>query len=280
MKNIKHNKFQAEWRWRIHEIIFEADTLVGKLFDITILVLILLSVAAVVFESMADIRTRYGTELRTAEWVFTGLFTVEYLLRLVSIRQPWRYVFSFYGLVDLLAILPSYLSFFVTGTQSLLVIRALRLLRVFRVLKMARYLGELKALTRALHATRTKIAVFLFTVLTLALIMGASMYVIEGEGNGFTSIPRGMYWAIVTITTVGYGDISPQTFIGQAVAAMGMILGYSLIIIPTGIFAMEMVRTNRPREISTQSCPACSREGHETDALYCKYCSAQLNHTE
>ena len=249
----------------------------GKLFDVSLLILIVLSIAAVILESMEGIRTHYGTELRIAEWVFTGLFTVEYLLRLLSIRHPWRYVFSFYGLVDLLAILPSYVSLFVTGTQSLLVVRALRLLRVFRVLKLARYLGELKALTGALRATRAKITVFLFAVLVLALIMGALMYVIEGEKNGFTSIPRGLYWAIVTITTVGYGDISPQTFLGQAVAAMAMVLGYGLIIIPTGIFAVEMVRTNRQRDISSQACPACSREGHETDALYCKYCGAQLN---
>ncbi len=279
MKKVNQGEFQAEWRWRVHEIIFEADTRVGKLFDVALLVLILFSVAAVILESMASVRSKYGTELRVAEWVVTGLFTVEYLLRLVSVRKPWRYVFSFYGLVDLMAILPSYISVLVPGSQSLLVVRALRLLRIFRVLKLARYLEEFKALTHALRATRVKIAVFLLSVLTLALIMGAIMYVIEGEQNGFTSIPRGLYWAIVTITTVGYGDISPQTFLGQAVAAMAMILGYSLIIIPTGIFALEMVRTSQ-RNISNQACRSCGGEGHDTDADYCKYCGDQLNPEE
>ncbi len=276
MKKVKQDKIQSEWRWRIHEFIFEADTPLGKLFDIVLLILILFSVAAVVLESMASMRRDYGTALRIIEWVVTGLFTVEYLFRLVSVRRPWRYVFSFYGLVDLIAILPTYLSVLVPGTQSLLVVRTLRLLRIFRILKLARYLEEFKALTHALRATRAKIAVFLLTVLILALIMGALMYVIEGEQNGFTSIPRGLYWAIVTITTVGYGDISPQTLLGQTVAAIAMILGYSLIIIPTGIFAMEMVRTTK-RDISNQACPSCGGEGHDTEASYCKYCGSQLN---
>ena len=276
MKKVKQDEFQAEWRWRIHEIIVEADTKIGKLFDVVLLFLILFSITAVILESIESVRRDYGTMLRIAEWVVTGLFTVEYLFRLISVRRPLRYVFSFYGLVDLMAILPTYLSILMPGTQSLLVVRALRLLRIFRILKLARYLEEFKALTHALRATRAKIAVFLLTVLTLALIMGALMYVIEGEQNGFTSIPRGMYWAIVTITTVGYGDISPQTLLGQTVAAVAMILGYSLIIIPTGIFAMEMVRTTR-KEISNQACPTCGGEGHDTEAVYCKHCGSQLN---
>ena len=279
MSTDKPNEHPAAWRHELHEIIFEADTPAGKLFDVVLLVMIVLSVAAVVLESIAAVRARYGTALRVSEWVFTGLFTVEYLVRLVSVRRPWRYATSFFGLVDLLAILPTYLSLILPGAQSLLAVRALRLLRVFRVFKLARYLGEVKALIDALRATRAKIAVFLATVLTLALIMGAAMYVIEGEENGFTSIPRGLYWAIVTITTVGYGDISPHTYLGQAVAAMAMILGYSLIIIPTGIFAVEMVRTTQ-RQISTQACPDCGREGHEADAAFCKYCGAKLNPPE
>jgi len=279
MSTDKPNEHPAAWRHELHEIIFEADTPAGKLFDVVLLVMIVLSVAAVVLESIAAVRARYGTALRVSEWVFTGLFTVEYLVRLVSVRRPWRYATSFFGLVDLLAILPTYLSLILPGAQSLLAVRALRLLRVFRVFKLARYLGEVKALIDALRATRAKIAVFLATVLTLALIMGAAMYVIEGEESGFTSIPRGLYWAIVTITTVGYGDISPHTYLGQAVAAMAMILGYSLIIIPTGIFAVEMVRTTQ-RQISTQACPDCGREGHEADAAFCKYCGAKLNPPE
>lgn len=275
MGNNNTKEHPASWRDRFHEVIFEADTPAGKLFDVVLLVLIVLSVAAVVLESIAAVSARYGTALRVSEWVFTGLFTVEYLLRLVSVRRPWRYATSFFGLVDLLAILPTYLSLILPGAQSLLVVRALRLLRVFRVFKLARYMGEVKALIHALRATRTKIAVFLASVLTIALIMGAAMYVIEGEENGFTSIPRGIYWAIVTITTVGYGDISPHSLLGQVVAAIAMLLGYSLIIIPTGIFAMEMVRTTQ-RQISTEACPDCGREGHETDAVFCKHCGAQL----
>ncbi len=276
MKKVKQDEFQAEWRWRIHEIIFEADTKIGKLFDVVLLILILSSTAAVILESIEAVRRDHGTVLRITEWIVTGMFTVEYLFRLISVRRPWRYVFSFYGLVDLMAILPTYLSVLIPGTQSLLVVRTLRLLRIFRILKLARYLEEFKLLTHALRETRVKIVVFLLTVLTLALIMGALMYVIEGEQSGFTSIPKGLYWAIVTITTVGYGDISPQTFLGQTVAAVAMILGYSLIIIPTGIFAMEMVRTTQ-REISTQACPSCGGEGHDTEAVYCKYCGCQLN---
>ncbi len=270
---------RVDWRYRVHEVIFEADTPAGKLFDVVLLALIVLSVVSVMLESVAGVRLRYGTALRAAEWIFTGLFTVEYFLRLVSVRHPWRYATSFYGLVDLLAILPSYLSLLLPGTQSLLVVRALRLLRMFRVLKLIRYLEEAKALRRALRASREKIAVFLLTVLTLALIMGAVMYLIEGEENGFTSIPRGVYWAIVTITTVGYGDISPHTVLGQGVAALAMILGYSLIIIPTGIFATEMVRISQ-REFSPEACPACGREGHQTDAVFCKYCGASLHPPE
>jgi len=263
------------WRLRLHEIIFEADTPAGKAFDVVLLGLICLSVAAVVLESVGAVRARYGVVLRGAEWVFTLLFTVEYLLRLTSVHRPWRYARSFYGIVDLLAILPTYLSLVISGTHSMAVIRALRLLRIFRVFKLGRYLGEVTALMHALRATRAKIAVFLLAVLTLALIMGTAMYVIEGEDNGFTSIPRGLYWAIVTITTVGYGDLAPKTLLGQAVAAGAMVLGYSLIVIPTGIFAMEMVRTTQ-RQISTQACPSCSREGHDPDARYCKYCGASL----
>ena len=263
------------WRSRVHEVIFEADTRIGKAFDVALLIAITLSVAAVVLESVQGIAARYGPWLRAAEWTFTILFTLEYVLRLLSVRRPWRYATSFYGIVDLLAILPTYLSLLVPGTQPLLVIRALRLLRVFRVFKVARYLSEITALIHALRATQAKIAVFLFSVLTLALIMGTAMYVIEGEQSGFSSIPQGLYWAIVTITTVGYGDIAPQTVIGQAVAALAMVLGYSLIIIPTGIFSMELVQASR-KAVTTQNCPECLREGHDQDAEYCKFCSAKL----
>lgn len=265
----------APWRERLYEIIFEADTPLGKVFDVALLLAIFLSILAVMLESVSEVRERYGLLLRAVEWFFTILFTIEYLLRLISVRRPLRYATSFLGIVDLLAIVPTYLSLFVVGTQSLLVIRSLRLLRIFRILKVARFLREVTSLTTALRNSRVKIVVFLMAVLTIVLIMGSAMYVIEGEPGGFTSIPRGMYWAIVTVTTVGYGDIAPRTVLGQIVAAVAMVLGYSLIIIPTGIFSMELVQAARKRA-TTQNCPECLREGHDEDAEYCKYCSAKL----
>ena len=265
----------APWREQLHEIIFEADTPLGKAFDVALLLAICLSVLAVLLESVTGIRERYGPFLRAVEWFFTVLFTVEYLLRLISVRRPLRYATSFLGLVDLMSILPTYLSLFVGGAQSLLVIRSLRLLRVFRVFKVVRFLREVTALTMAIRNSRVKIVVFLMAVLTIVLIMGAAMYVIEGEERGFTSIPRGMYWAIVTVTTVGYGDIAPTTVLGQVVAAIAMVLGYSLIIIPTGIFSMELVQAARKR-VTTQNCPECLREGHDEDATHCKFCGGQL----
>ena len=265
----------APWRERLHEIIFEADTPAGKAFDVALLLAIFLSVLAVILESVSEVRERHGLLLRAVEWFFTILFTIEYLLRLISVRRPLRYATSFLGIVDLLAIVPTYLSLFVVGTQSLLVIRSLRLLRIFRILKVARFLREVTSLTTALRNSRVKIVVFLMAVLTIVLIMGSAMYVIEGEPGGFTSIPRGMYWAIVTVTTVGYGDIAPRTVLGQIVAAVAMVLGYSLIIIPTGIFSMELVQAARKRA-TAQNCPECLREGHDEDAEYCKFCSAKL----
>lgn len=266
---------ETSGRDRLHEIIFEADTPAGKAFDVALLASIVLSVLAVTLESVTPIRQRYGPALRAAEWVFTILFTVEYALRIVSVRRPLHYATSFFGIVDLLAVIPTYLSLFFAGAHALIVIRALRLLRVFRVFKVARYLGELTALVNAIRATRAKITVFLLTVLTVVLILGTLMYVVEGEASGFDSIPRGVYWAIVTVTTVGYGDIAPRTVVGQLVAAAAMVLGYSLIIIPTGIFSVELVAATR-RGITTRACPACSREGHDEDAAYCKHCGAEL----
>ena len=265
----------APWREQMHEVIFEADTPAGRAFDVALLIAIGLSVLAVILESVAGIQERFGTALRAMEWIFTILFTVEYLLRLISVRRPLSYAFSFFGLVDLLSILPTYLSLLIPGAQSLLVIRALRLLRIFRVLKIVRHLNELSALVAAVKATRAKITVFVMVVMTLVLIMGSAMYVVEGAESGFTSIPRGIYWAIVTVTTVGYGDIAPRTVLGQIIAAVAMLLGYSLIIIPTGIFSTELARATA-KAISTQSCPACVREGHDPDATHCKYCGEQL----
>ena len=262
-------------RAKIHEIIFEADTPAGKMFDIALLVAIVLSVAAVLLESVSGIRQRYGTTLRAIEWFFTLLFTGEYLLRLACVGRPLRYARSFFGIVDLLAISPTYLGLFIAGAHSLIVFRALRLLRVFRVLKLAHFVGEAKTLRLALRESTRKIIIFLGTVLTLVLIVGALMYLIEGEKHGFTSIPQSVYWAVVTMTTVGYGDIAPQTVIGKMLAAAVMILGYGIIAVPTGIMTVELANAGKKR-ISTQACPECAADGHDPDAVYCKYCASKL----
>ena len=261
----------------LHEVIFEADTPVGKAFDVALLTAIVLSTLAVMLESVKSIRADYAVTLRFIEWLFTILFTIEYVLRLICVRRPVRYAVSFFGIVDLLAIVPTYVSLFAPGAQSLLVIRALRLLRAFRIFKLARFLNEGQVLSRALWASRHKIAVFLGTVLTIVMIVGATMYLVEGEASGFTSIPRSMYWAIVTLTTVGYGDVSPQTPLGQALASVVMILGYGIIAVPTGIVTVELSRAARDAtRVSTAACRHCSAEGHDHDASYCKYCGAKL----
>ncbi len=262
-------------RERLHEIIFEADTPVGRAFDLALFAAIVASVVAVMLESVAEIQATYGSTLLAIEWFFTILFTIEYALRLGCVRHPWRYARSFYGIIDLLAIVPTYLSVFVAGTQSLLVIRILRLLRVFRVLKLAHFLGEAAVLRAAIRASTRKILVFLGTVLTLIVIVGTLMYLIEGGGGGFTSIPQSVYWAIVTMTTVGYGDIAPQTIAGKILASAIMILGYGIIAVPTGIVTVELSGASRKR-ITTQACPACGGEGHDGDAHFCKHCGAEL----
>ena len=265
----------APWRSRLHEIIFEAETPEGRAFDVILLVLIALSVLAVVLESVAELRGTHGTLFRRIEWSVTVVFTVEYILRLLAVRRPLAYALSFFGLVDLLAVLPTYLSLFVAGAQSLLVIRALRLLRVFRVLKLAHFVGEARLLGAAMQASGRKIIVFLGTVLTLVVIIGAVMYLVEGEPGGFTSIPQSIYWAIVTMTTVGYGDIAPITVAGKVLACMVMVIGYGIIAVPTGIVTVELAQAGR-KGVSTQACPSCGSDGHDGDALFCKYCSASL----
>ncbi len=266
----------SNWRFRLHEVIFEADTPGGKAFDIALLVCIALSILAVLLESVTGIREVHGVTLRRVEWAITILFTLEYLLRLISVGRPWRYALSFYGVVDLLAILPTYLGLVLPGeTHPLMVIRALRLLRVFRVLKLAHFVGEALVLRGALRASARRIIVFLGTVLILVLIVGSMMYLIEGEEHGFTSIPQGIYWAIVTMTTVGYGDIAPQTLPGRVLASLVMILGYGIIAVPAGLVTVELAVAGK-RRISTQACPDCSAEGHDPDARFCKYCGTRL----
>lgn len=264
------------WREKLHEIIYEADTKEGKLFDVILLASILLSIALVMLESVNSINIKYNTELNIFEWIITILFTIEYILRIICIRRPLSYVFSFYGIIDLLSTVPKYLSLLFVGTHSLVALRALRLLRVFRILKLARYIGESNQLIKALRASRAKIAVFLFFVLILCIILGTIMYLIEGPKNGFTSIPRGVYWAIVTLTTVGYGDISPHTALGQFIASVVMILGYAIIAIPTGIVSSEITK-NHKVHTNTQSCLNCAAEGHNDDAEFCYNCGSKLN---
>lgn len=263
------------WRVVLYEVIFEHDTPGGKLFDVGLILSILLSVGAVMLDSVATIRAQHGRFLYGIEWLFTLLFTAEYILRLLCVRRPGGYATSFFGIVDLLAIVPTYLSLVFPGTQYLLVIRLLRVLRVFRVLKLAQYLGESHMLVMALRASRRKITVFLVTVLTLVVILGSLMYVIEGHANGFTSIPRSIYWAIVTLTTVGYGDISPQTGLGQVLACVIMIIGYGIIAVPTGIVTVELSHV-AGRQYAEYPCPACDARGHDNDARHCKYCGAEL----
>jgi voltage-gated potassium channel len=266
---------QTTWQARLHEIIFEADTPAGKAFDLALLVAIVLSVLAVLLESVSSIREQYGPLLRATEWFFTILFTVEYLLRLICVGRPIRYARSFYGIIDLLAILPTYLSFLIAGSQSLIVIRALRLLRVFRVLKLAHFVGEASILRAAIYASTRKIIVFVSFILILTLIVGSLMYLIEGEENGFTSIPQSIYWAIVTMTTVGYGDIAPSTVAGKILASLVMILGYGIIAVPTGIVTVELASARR-KVITTQSCPQCTTEIQDPEANYCRICGFKL----
>ena len=262
-------------RQRIYRIIFEAETTAGRLFDVLLLVAIVASISVVVLESVASVQQDYGQQLITIEWVFTAVFTFEYFVRLWVSPRPSRYAFSFFGAVDLLSILPSYLGlFFVTG-QSLVVIRGLRLLRVFRVLKLGRFLGEGEVLLRALAASRFKIIIFIGSVLSGVLIIGTAMFLIEGPDNGFNNIPEGMYWAIVTLTTVGYGDLAPATPLGRLLASAVMILGYGVIAVPTGIVTAEIAVAGR-EHANSRHCGDCQLEGHAPDARFCRRCGTSL----
>jgi voltage-gated potassium channel len=268
------NKLNARDRW--YEIIFEADTKEGRVFNVVLLTCILASIGIIILESVAAIRADYGDILRGLEWFFTIIFTIEYFARVWTVKKKKRYVFSFFGMIDLLSILPSYLALFLTGTQSLMVIRSLRLLRIFRIFKLSRYVGEGQNLARALKASQHKITVFLVFILTSVVIAGTIMYLVEGPEHGFTSIPVSIYWAVVTMTTVGYGDIAPETALGQAIASTIMIMGYGIIAVPTGIVSAEMVNLKKS-EVTTQVCPHCFKEGHDADAVFCKFCGSVLN---
>lgn len=268
-------KHHTPWRARLHEVIYEADTVPGKFFDILLIFFIITSVVVILLDSVASINLEYGKLLYSLEWFFTILFSIEYILRILAVKHPFKYIFSFFGLIDLISILPTYISLLFPGMNVLMVIRVMRLLRIFRVLKLVQYLGEAQVLIRALKASQKKITIFLTFIFISAVILGSLMYLIEGERNGFTSIPKGIYWAIVTMTTVGYGDISPQTALGQTIASCMMIMGYAILAVPTGIVTMELSQSSL-KPISTQACPACSLEGHDHDAEYCKYCGEKM----
>ena len=264
------------WKTKLHDIIYEADTVAGKWFDIILIIVILISILLVMLESIVSIDIQYHNFLNISEWIITGLFTVEYIARIIVINKPKKYIFSFYGIIDFLATIPKYVSLIFVGTNALIALRALRLLRVFRILKLARYLGASKNLLVALKASKIKIFVFLFSVLVLTIILGTIMYIVEGPKNGFTSIPYSMYWSIVTLTTVGYGDISPNTPLGQFIASIVMILGYGIIAVPTGIVTSEMTKTNL--DTNTQHCSNCHTSIHANKAKYCHNCGEKLNY--
>ena len=261
---------------KVHEIIFEADTREGKLFDVCLLVVITLSLVLVMLESVEEINAIYDRIFNVLEWVFTFVFLLEYFLRIYSVKKPTGYIFSFFGIVDLLSILPVFLGLFIVGGHSFMIIRSLRLLRVFRVFKLVRFLGEARQISQALSASKAKIIVFLGFILTVVVILGTVMYIVETPESGFTSIPISIYWAIVTLTTVGYGDIAPQSVLGQVIASVVMILGYAVIAVPTGIVTNEIIQFKPKKSLSTQVCPSCCEEGHDSDAVFCKYCSEKL----
>lgn len=270
------NKKPRDWRLTLHEIIYGTHTPAGKMFDIILLVVILYSIIIVMLESVPRIDNKFHDFLNISEWVVTILFSIEYVLRLICIKRPSRYIFSFFGLIDLLSTIPKYLSFFFVGSQYFTAFRALRLLRVFRILKLVRFIGESNNLVRALRASRTKIFIFVFFVLVVSVLLGTIMYLVEGPEHGFNSIPHSVYWTIVTLTTVGYGDISPETPLGQFIATFIMIIGYGIIAVPTGIVSAEYVTAKKHENDEGRSCANCGAEVYRADALYCRRCGFDL----
>lgn len=266
------------WRLRWYTVIFEADTRAGRLFDQTLIVVILVSIAVVMADSVQSVHQAYGDRLMLIEWLFTLLFTIEYVARLVCVRRPLQYALSFYGLIDLVAVLPTYLALFMPELHALIDVRVLRLLRVFRVFKLVAYVAEYQSLGRALAASGRKILVFLTAVLMLVLIMGTLMYVVEGPENGYTSIPTSVYWAITTVTTVGFGDITPKTDVGRLISSFMMLLGWGILAVPTGIVTAEMAAQRRLElgQVTTRTCHECLSEGHAPDADFCFRCGARL----
>jgi voltage-gated potassium channel len=278
MRQLKAGGPPGSPKERTYTVIFEHGTPAGKAFDVVLIAAILASVVVVMVDSVQMAQSIYGPQLRVLEWIFTILFTVEYVARLWSVDRPRDYAWSFFGLVDFFAVIPTYLSLLLPGGQVLVVIRILRVIRVFRVLKLAQYVGEARVLTAALRAARYKITVFLIFVVSIVVVVGSLMYLIEGSDAGFTSIPRGMYWGIVTLTTVGYGDIHPITPLGQALAAMVMVMGYGIIAVPTGIVTVELAHQARsqPQATTTNRCSECGHREADEGASFCRYCGTPL----
>ncbi len=276
---MKPSSQEKSLRQKLYEIIYEADTPAGKWFDVILLILILISIIVVMLETVDSLHRSYGYYFNIAEWVITILFSIEYLLRVWTIKKPSAYIFSFYGIIDFLSTIPKYISLFFAGANILIALRALRLLRVFRILKLSPFVGESQGLLKALKASRAKISVFLLAVLILTIILGTVMYLVEyNHGSGFDNIPKSMYWAIVTLTTVGYGDIAPVTPLGQFIASIIMILGYGILAVPTGIVSAEYSK-HKEKEIhdNTQVCPHCHADGHPDGAHFCYVCGQKLN---
>lgn len=276
MTRARHEPGDGPTRERLFRIIFRSDTGPGMLFDVVLIVAILISVSVVVLTTVETFDARYGRQLYFIEWFFTILFTIEYGLRLYCVRSRTNYATSFYGVVDLLSILPTYLGLILTGTAPMLVMRVLRILRLFRIMHMNRYVGEANILLEVLAASWRKTLVFVYTVVTLVVIFGTVMYFVEGRDSGFTSIPQGMYWAVVTLTTVGYGDVTPVTTAGKVIASMIMVTGYGIIAVPMGIYFAEFTRLNKQRA-RARTCPSCKVKGHEADAVHCRVCGARLD---
>lgn len=274
---MENSSKKTSWKDRLHDIIYEADTKEGKLFDVILLIAIIASIILVMLESVESFDTKYHDFLNISEWIITILFSIEYILRIITIKKPLKYVFSFFGIIDFLSTVPKYLSFIMVGSHHFVALRALRLLRVFRILKLARYTGASEKLLLAMKASKAKISVFLFFVVIVCIILGTIMYMVEGAENGFTNIPKSIYWAIVTLTTVGFGDIAPQTPLGQLIASVIMILGYAIIAIPTGIVSSELTKSTLSEDTNTQSCSNCLKDSHKKKAEFCYNCGSILN---
>lgn len=275
-KDFSHLRPDEDWRLTLHEIIFEADTRPGKIFDVLLIIFILLSIFVPILDSVAVFHQKYSRLFDLLEWIFTILFTFEYFLRLICVKKPLNYAKSFYGLIDLISILPAYLGLIFGALPSLIFVRVLRVLRIFRVFKLGKYVRQAQLIGKALKESFPKITVFLTAVGTLLVIVASLMHLIEGPENGFSSIPESLYWAVVTLTTVGYGDISPATPVGKSLAMLLMLTGYGVIAVPTGIITVDIVKEGS-KSISTQVCPNCSKEGHDENAVFCKYCGTKLN---